>query len=189
VDRPEQTTGGGAHGPLVGRALAVVVVAVVLGVLALRATPQRASTLPPSTVTTTVPRVVPTTTTTVPHRDVKVLVANASTTNQVAAGYSTVLQQAGWTVLAPVTAKPPPRATSSVYYASGRRDEALAVAAAFGLPASAVLPLSSATPVSNVDGADVVLVVGSDLAAKTPPSTVPPTTTTSPTTTRRSTAG
>ena len=56
--------------------------------------------------------------------------------------------------------------------------DADAIAASLGIPDSAVLPVSPATPVTNATGADVVLVIGADLAAKTPPSTVPPTTTT-----------
>ncbi len=182
MDRPDPATsdGGPAGRNLrAGRALAVIVVAVVIGVLVLRTGPGHpGAAAPSSTSTTTTLPPASTTTSTVPHKDVKVLVANASTTNQVAANYSTVLQQAGWTVLVPVTAKPPPRATSSVYYAPKKRGEAEVVAAAFGLPTSSVLPISSSTPVSKTDGADVVLVIGSDLAAKTPPSTVPSTTTT-----------
>ncbi|HXR54131.1 MAG TPA: LytR C-terminal domain-containing protein, partial [Acidimicrobiales bacterium] len=95
-----------------------------------------------------------------------------------ALGYATALQHAGWTVLTPVTAKPPVHATSVVYYAANKRSEADAVAAALGVLPGAVLPVSPATPVSNIAGADVIVLIGSDLAAKTPPSTVPPTTTT-----------
>jgi hypothetical protein len=157
----------------------VIVIAVVLGVLILRTSGPSSVALPSpvvSTTTTTAPR--STTPTTASHAGVKVLVANDSTTNGVAAGYTTVLQHAGWSVLVPTNGKPPLRATSSVYYASNKRSEADAVATALGLPLSDVLPLSSATPVSNTANADVVLLVGADLASKTPPSTVPPTTTT-----------
>ena len=84
------------------------------------------------------------------------------------------MQRAGWTLLPPVTAKAPLRATSSVYYAANKRPDADAIAASLGIPDSSVLPVSAATPVANTTGADVVLVIGSDLAAKTPPSTVPP---------------
>jgi hypothetical protein len=132
------------------------------------------------TTTTTTPRHPATSTsTTVSHAGVTVLVANSSTTGGVAAGYSTVLQRAGWTLLPPVTAKAPLRATSSVYYAANKRPDADAIAASLGIPDSSVLPVSAATPVANTTGADVVLVIGSDLAAKTPPSTVPPAATTS----------
>jgi hypothetical protein len=181
VDRPDPTSGGGQGGRhlALGRAVIIIVVAVVLGVLILRSGGPSSVALPTPTSSTTSSS----TTTTAPPRsaprsDVKVLVVNDSTTSGVAGDYTTVLQHAGWSVLVPGNAKPPPVATSSVYYASNKRSDADAVATALGLPLSDVLPLSPATPVSNVAGADVVLVVGADLAAKTPPSTVPPTTTT-----------
>ena len=169
----------------------MIVAAVVLGVLilhegtrspvvALPSSHVPSTSLAPSSGATTTTTAHPSssTSTTVSHAGVKVLVANDSTTNGVAAGYSTALQHAGWTVLKPVTARPPIHATSAVYYAANKRSEADAVAAALGVPLSAVLPVSPATPVSNTAGADVVVLVGSDLAAHTPPGTVPPTTST-----------
>ncbi len=169
---------------MLGRAIAVIVTAVVLGVLILRVgggpgvvtTPT--SPVPSTGVTTTTSHSPSATSTTVSHAGVKVLVANASTTNGVAAGYSTALQHAGWTMLPPVTAKPPAQATSSAYYAANMRSQADAVAAALGIPTTAVLPVSPATPVASTAGADVIVLIGSDLAAKTPPTTVPPSTTT-----------
>lgn len=167
----------------------MIVAAVVLGVLILQSgghSPVIAlapPTVPPNgATTTTVPHNATSTSTTVSHAGVKVLVANASTTPLVAAGYSTALQRAGWTLLPPVTARAL-NAKSSIYYAANKRSEADAVAAALGVPTASVLPVSPATPVSNTAGADVVVVIGSDLAAKTPPSTVPPATTTAPKTT------
>jgi hypothetical protein len=187
VDRPDPTDSGGGQGPAriaVGRALAVIVVAVVLGVLIVHSwgSPGSAAIPPPTsgttTSTTSATTLPPTTTTTTPRGDVKVLVANGSTTNGIATGYTTALQRAGWNMLVPTNAKPPPRATSAVYYAANKRDQADVVAQALGLPLSDVFPISPATPVTSTTGADVVVVIGSDLAAKTPPSTVPPTTTT-----------
>lgn len=163
----------------------MIVVTVAVGVLIVHSWGSPGSSpLPPvagaTTTTTAAPRTTlpSTTTTTTPHSQVKVLVANDSTTNGVATGYTTALQRAGWNMLVPTNAKPPVKATSSVYYAANKRDQADAVALALGLSLSSVLPISPATPVANVSGADVVVVIGSDLAAKTPPSTVPPTTTT-----------
>jgi hypothetical protein len=194
VDRPDPSNSGGGPGGrqiVLGRAIAVIVAAVVLGAVILQSgshSPVVAlgtSNLPLNGVTTTTtPRHPATSTsTTLSHAGVRVLVANSSTTGGVAAGYSTVLQHAGWTLLPPVTGKPPVHATSSVYYAANKRPDADAIAAALGIPDSAVFPVSAATPVTNTAGADVVLVIGSDLAAKTPPNTVPPTTTTTTTTT------
>lgn len=183
MDRPDPATSTGGPGgrridPV--RAFAVIVAAVVLGVLILQsgyhapvvALPTVGT--PTSSTTTTVPAE---TTTTVSNARVTVLVANDSTTNGVAGEYSTVLTQAGWTLLAPATASPPIRATSSVYYAANKQSDAEAVAAALGVPQTAVFPVSSATPVPSTR-ADVIVIIGSDLAAETPPSTVPHGTTT-----------
>jgi hypothetical protein len=181
VDRPDPASGGGQGGRhlALGRAVVVIVVAVVLGVLILRSGGPPSVALPSPTTSTTSS----TTTTTAPpsnaaRADVKVLVVNDSTTAGIAGEYTTVLQHAGWSVLVPGNAKPPVRATSLVYYATNKRPDADAIATSLGLPLTDVLPLSPATPVSDTAGADVVLVVGADLAAKTPPSTVPSTTTT-----------
>jgi hypothetical protein len=174
----------------VGRATVIVIVAIVLGVLLLRvgtrapaALSVATTTLPThGTVTTTSRPQVTTTTASAAATDrsrVTVLVANDSTVNGVAASYSAVLQRAGWNVLTPVTAKPPVRATSSVYYATGQQAHAEEVAASLGVSSGAVLPVSSSTPVTSTGGADVVVVIGGDLASKTP-STVPTTTTTRP---------
>jgi len=167
---------------MVGRAIVIIVVAVVVGVLVLRSGGHPAGLAAPggTSTTTTAPHQT-TTSTTASHAGVKVLVANDSTTNGVAGGYATALRNAGWRVLVPTNAKPPARATSAVYYAANKRADADAVAAAFGLPAADIFPISTATPVANIGGADVVLVVGADLAAKTPPTTIPPPTTTSST--------
>lgn len=113
-----------------------------------------------------------TTTTTVPggaspSPTVPVLVANASQTNGIAAYYTKKLSSLGWGTLTPVTAATA-EATSTVYFASGRQADALAVAAELGLPSSAVRALATGAPVVGTTGADVVLVAGDDLAAKVP---------------------
>ena len=191
MDRPDPatTTGGpGGRQIVLGRAIAVIVVAVVLGVLILHAGSPSSVALPsshvpvPGSTVTTVPPTASSTSTTVSRAAVKVLVANDSTVSLVASGYATALQHAGWTVLPAVDAKPPVQATSSVYYATNERAQADVVAAALGLSPSVVLPVSPATPVSSTTGADVIVIVGSDLAAKSPPTTVPPVASTTTTT-------
>lgn len=180
VDRPDPTSSGGAPGGrqiVFGRAIVVIVAAIVLGVLILRTNGGPSAAVPPTTTTTTVPRAT-TTTTTEPHSKIKVLVLNGSTTNSVAGGYTTVLQHIGWSMLVPGDAKPPPKATSALYYSANHKPSADEIAAELGIPVSAVQPLTSSAPVTNAGGADVVLVVGSDLASRTPPNTVPPATTT-----------
>ncbi len=100
---------------------------------------------------------------------VKVLVANASQTNGVAAYYSGKLAADGWGTLTPTTATTA-ESSSAIYYASGQRADALTIAAALGVPSSAVQPLaSSVVPVVGATQAAVVVVAGNDLAAKVPP--------------------
>ena len=104
-----------------------------------------------------------------PSGTVKVLVANASQTNGVAAYYSGKLAAAGWGTLTPTTATTA-EASSAIYYATGQQQDALAIAAALGIPSSSVHPLaSSIVPVLSATQAGVVVVAGNDLAAKVPP--------------------
>lgn len=181
-DRPS----GPAWSPL--KALVVLILAVALGVYLIalgsghhapasaatsgtttrsgtQSTPP-SSTVPPSSTTTT------TTTTTPsgaqPSPTVKILVANASQTNGVAGYYSQKLSAAGWGALTPVTATTA-ESSSSVYYATGRKGDGLAVAAALGIATSAVQPLGSTrAPVVGATQAQIVVVVGDDLAARAP---------------------
>jgi len=125
-----------------------------------------------TTTTTTVPggsttttTVAPTTTTTVPKAksDVPVLVVNASGQAGAAATVTNELQLAGWNVQAPMNATANV-STSAVYYVSGQKAAAEAVAATLHLPASAVLPYTTAAPVSTIGTAEVLVVVAPDLA-------------------------
>jgi LytR cell envelope-related transcriptional attenuator len=107
-----------------------------------------------------------TTTTTVPPSTVSVVVANATSTNGLAAHYSTVIGAGGWTMKAPIDAATS-EATSAVYYAPGFQSEAAAIANSIGVKSTQVLPVSSATPVSATSGLDVIVVIGQDLASTT----------------------
>ena len=115
-----------------------------------------------STTTTTA---APATTTTVPKAksDVPVLVVNASGQAGAAATVTNELQVAGWNVQAPMNATATV-STSAVYYVSGQKAAAEAVAATLHLPASAVLPYTTAAPVSTIGTAEVLVVVAPDLA-------------------------
>ena len=121
----------------------------------------------PGAPATTLPRVTTTTTTTtVPPKaksNAPVLVANASGKAGAAATVTNDLQVAGWTVQAPINATANV-ATSSVYYVSGQKVAATGVAATLHLPASAVLPYTTAAPVSTIGTAEVLVVVAPDLA-------------------------
>jgi hypothetical protein len=210
--------GGGAGGGdriNLGRGVALVVVAFVVGVILLNVGSRppvntgAVTTTPPSTVaTTTVPGsttsttahattttahgttttaghgttttahgATTTTTTTVPRSSVKVLVANGTAVPNQATNYSRYLSGQGWNTLPPADATTQALKTSTVYYAQGAQSSAETIASSLGLPATAVAPLTTSVPVSSTTGADVVVVIGADLAGKTP-GTTPSTTTT-----------
>lgn len=175
-ERPPPSGGRRQERPVsYSRAVAVTVAAVALGVYLLTLGgghgPGAAAAPPPAstTTTTTAP---PATTTTLeqPTTAVKVLVANASTTNGVAGYYTSKLASAGWGMLTATNATSQ-QATSTVYYASGEQQAALSVASSLGVPASAVQPIGSTIPVQGITGAAVVVVAGDDLAAKATPAT------------------
>jgi hypothetical protein len=128
----------------------------------------------PGTPRTTVPPATSTTTTvpTKPKANVPVLVANASGVAGAAATITNELQVAGWTVQAPINATANV-ATSSVYYVAGQKAAAAAVAATLHLPASAVLPYTTAAPVSTIGTAEVLVVVAPDLASSSTTTTAP----------------
>jgi len=106
-----------------------------------------------------------TTTTTVAPSSVSVLVANATSTSGLAAKTSSTIGEGGWSMQTPVDANTT-EATSAVYYAAGMQQPAATIATGIGVPPTAVLPLSSATPVTYPPSTDVVVVVGQDIAAQ-----------------------
>ena len=93
------------------------------------------------------------------------LVANATSTSGLAAKTSATIGGGGWSMQTPVDANTT-EATSAVYYAAGMQQAAATIATAIGVAPTAVLPLSSATPVTYPPSTDVVVVVGQDIAAK-----------------------
>ena len=122
----------------------------------------------PGSPTTTAPAGATTTTTTTTlvakaKSHVPVLVANASGKPGAAATVTNELQVAGWNVQAPINATANV-ATSTVYYVAGQKVAATAVAATLHLTPSAVLPYTTAAPVSTIGTAEVLVVVAPDLA-------------------------
>jgi len=162
--------------------LGLFVLATVLLLGEIHPTPTSATlaTVPPgSTSTTTAGAAPPTTaahtstTTTAPKAkpsNVPVLVANASGKAGAAASITNELQVAGWNVQAPINATANV-STSSVYYVAGQKTAATGVAATLHLPASAVLPYTTAAPVSTIGTAEVLVVVAPDLASGLSPTT------------------
>jgi hypothetical protein len=168
----------------------VVLVLFVVATVLLLATihPSRAAVASGAVTATTTSTSVPThtkkghhvTTTTVPSRppaNVPVLVANGAGVTGAAAAFTARLQAAGWTTLTPTNATimvP----SSHVYYVAGQEPSAAAVAADLHLPPTAVAPYTTAAPVSSIGTADVLVVLGPDLATTSSVSTAPTTTST-----------
>lgn len=168
---------GRSAGMAAGRGAVLLMVAVILGVVLLNAAddpgPDRISagaaeeeedgssgetttTLPPTTLATVPPR---------SPQEVKVLPTNGTPVKGVAAKARDVLKSAGYNVLAPTDAQ---KATSSnVFFTTAEFErEAQGVAAALGLPSTVVAayPAAPPLPVADPKGANVVVVVGPELA-------------------------
>ena len=122
--------------------------------------PVTSATHPAAHPTTTTP---PTITT--PPAKVSVLVANGSNVSGAAGTTSTQLQAGGWTLLPPVNASSNVTA-SVVYYVAGYQPSAVVIAKSLGLGTTAVQPLTSSAPVGKVGTANVVVVVGPDVASR-----------------------
>ena len=105
-------------------------------------------------------------TTTVPAhaaKDVKVIIANASTVKGAAGNAKKALDPAGYNILAPANAAAAP--ATSVYFTPGYDRDAAAVAAALALPGSTVKAIP-APPPFDTKGANVAVVIGADQASK-----------------------
>ncbi|HVM06030.1 MAG TPA: LytR C-terminal domain-containing protein [Acidimicrobiales bacterium] len=176
---------GRSAGMAAGRGAVLLAVAVILGIVLLNAAddpgPDRisagaeeeddddgggssddpATTLPPTTLATVPPR---------SPQEVKVLPTNGTPVKGVAGKARDTLQAAGYNVLAPTDAT---RAeASNVYFTSADFErEAQAVASALGLPANVVVayPTAPPLPVTDPKGANVVVVVGPELAQQLAP--------------------
>lgn len=187
--RPEGAPGGERIS--LGKALVLLVVAVVVGVVCLqvgsRPTVDTGNASAATTTTTTAPsRPTTTTTTTAPNPAVKVLVANGGAVNGAAGFFTAKLDAKGWSTLTPTNATPV--TASAVYYATGQQQPAEAIATSLGLASTVVKPLATSTPVEGVTGADVVVIVGPNLSSQVTSTTTTSTTTTTTAATTTSTA-
>jgi hypothetical protein len=107
-----------------------------------------------------------TTTTTAPPSATTVVVANGTSVNGLAAHYNALIGAGGWTMKTPIDAATSVP-TSAVYYAAGQQQQAGSIATTIGVKPAAVLPITTATPVTGATGVDVVVVIGADLASTT----------------------
>lgn len=173
--RPGQSSGDGSFGRSAGmqpgRGAALLVVAVLIGIVLLNA----ADDAPPNRVAAgssddtpsepTTSTVVTTTIVTLPLRapaDVKVITANGTDVKGVAGKARDQLKTAGYNVLAPTDATKAP--ASAVYFMGDFMREAEAVAANLGLPPTSVAPFPTPAPLADARGASVIVIVGPELA-------------------------
>jgi hypothetical protein len=182
---PGDATGPpGRPRPVLG--VLIVVVAVVIGVLLLPSAtrlPLAANASPATTTTVAVAgsahghghgsghSSTTTTSTTVPPSAIHVLVANATTTNGVAGAVTTFLASKGFATLTATNALV--KVTSSeIYTVGGATADTDAVTTVLGLAPTSIEPAAAAgAPVSSTAGANVVVIVGPDLAARFNPKT------------------
>lgn len=184
MKRGEHATEDGSFGRSAGgamaRGIALIVAAVLLGVILLNATdapePLTVSSDESPEVTTEAPSGGNPTTTVVapvgsdttgpaaarPPAEVTVLVANGAQVQGAASKLSTQIAGGGFTMTSPANAAPVP--TSSVYFAEGYEADARAVAALL-TPAPPVALMPSPPPVDDLRGAQVVVVQGPELAS------------------------
>lgn len=175
---------GRSAGMAAGRGIGLIAIALLIGIALYNsadnspgtATSSSASKRTTTTVkrhTTTLP---PTTLPPLrPAREVRVVVVNGTTTKGAAAKVSDPLNKtAGYNTLRPAdgtaAVKAAPPKTTLVYFTTGYEREAKAIAGFLGLGAKAVAMLPTPPPAAPADlnNANVVVLVGADLAAKPP---------------------
>jgi hypothetical protein len=120
-----------------------------------------------------------TTSSTVPVKspaEVTVIVLNGTSVNGAAGKYSTSIQSAGYQMLvaASATTKTP---VTQVFFTPGYEREAAAVALAAGAPATVTPTALPTPPPGEIGTANVVIVIGDDLASLTPTTAAPGATT------------
>jgi LytR cell envelope-related transcriptional attenuator len=168
VDRPRRTSPA--------RGVALIATAVIIGLFVLRngfetQDPSDVAPVVADTTDTTAagtPGTEATTDTTAapaprPPAEVTVLVANTTGVGGAAGGLSENLKGKGYVTAAPTDAQPALQ-TTQVLFVEGFQAEAQAVAAALGAPAESVVAMPNPAPVPDLAGAQVLVMLGSDLA-------------------------
>lgn len=100
-----------------------------------------------------------------PPSEVKVLVTNGTTVNGAASRVAGRLQPVGYQLLRPNNTTAP-ALQSAVQFAPGFQAEAQAVATSLGIPVAAVQALPIPAPVTDLQGSNVLVIVGSDLSGQ-----------------------
>ena len=99
---------------------------------------------------------------------IHVLVANATETNGVAGAVTQFLASKGFATLTAVNALVKVTA-SEIFTVGGATADTSVVASALNLPATSIEPAAQGAPVSSTTGANVVVIVGPDLATRFAP--------------------
>ena len=184
MSRGTHAAGDGSFGRSAGsaglRGLALIIVAVVIGVVLLNRAGnvgtglKAANSTSPTTArhghgVTTTSVVGPTTTTLLvrPPQDIRTLVANSTSVLNQAARYTGVAKGFGYNTLPAVDSTKRNLQTSIVYYEPGYNAEAAVLATKLGLPKSSVLPMPATPPVVYLNSANLLVIVGLDLANST----------------------
>jgi len=172
---------GRSAGIQIGRALGLIAVAAIIGIILLHHSGPSGTTVAAQGTTSTAPR---------PPSSVKVLVANgtvagggAGVSQHLAGTVTQTLHAKGYNTLAPVDATQKVTA-SIVYFQPGYEKEAATLAASMALPVSAVQPMPAQPPVASLNGANILVVASTDLAGS-PGSTTTTTIATTTTTVHR----
>lgn len=116
------------------------------------------------------PQVSPPTTVLRSPSEVKVLISNGTEVSGVAARYKDVLQPRGYQLGTPNNTTTP-SSESSVQFAPGYEAEAKALATSMGLPEDLVKPMTNPAPVTDTQMANVIVVIGDELAKNPPAAT------------------
>jgi hypothetical protein len=158
----------------VGRGAVLIAAAFIIGLILLQKTdraPRSVRTQGGVTPTTLPSLTLPTTGSTIQTghqaKDVKVLVANGTNTPGAASRVVQTLTTSGYNVLAPTDATKAAKTTtraSVVYFTPGYDQDARVIAVRAGLQQTAVLALPATPPVASTQGANVVVLIGPDLA-------------------------
>jgi hypothetical protein len=102
-----------------------------------------------------------------PPAEVTVIVLNGTSTSGVAGKYSDAVGSAGYQMLEPGNASSQ-TPTTLVYFVEGFEAEAAAVALAAGVPATVTPTPMPDPPPGEIGAANVVVVIGTDIATLTP---------------------
>lgn len=166
-------------GMAAGRGAVLLAVAVLLGIVLLSATDDGptgvsagpSATEPADRPTTTSTTSFVTPTTIVPARpaaEVKVLTLNGTDVKGAAKAANDLVKTGGFNVLAPADAAAAAKGSPStaVFFTATYEQEAAAVAAALGVAGATVLPVPDPPPAADLRGANVVVLVGADLAGR-----------------------